>query len=284
MGLFRIRNRWRTAAMDSPCSFSTWCVSTRRISGRSIRQPSRTSCSSIFMNIGWSQPDIEEAPMDHKDHDHTHDRHAPVEDRDELTYYEKRIWAIQALLVEKGIITADEVRQQIETVDAHTPADGAAVVARAWVDPAFKARLLHDAKAAVAELGFDSGEAPVLVAVENTPKVHNVVVCTLCSCYPRALLGLPPDWYKSLSYRSRTVVDPRGVLREFGLELDPDVEVRVYDSSADMRYLVVPERPPGTEDMSEAELAALITRDSLIGVTKPRPPEQLADLKAAAPA
>jgi nitrile hydratase len=222
--------------------------------------------------------------MDHDDHARAHDRHAPIEDREEFTYHEKRVWAIQALLVEKGIITADDVRRQIETVDARTPADGAKVVAKAWVDPAFKARLLHDAKAAVTELGFDSGESPVLVAVENTSKLHNVVVCTLCSCYPRALLGLPPDWYKSLSYRSRAVVDPRGVLREFGLELDSDVEVRVYDSSADMRYLVVPERPPGTEHMSEAELAGLVTRDSMIGVTKARLPEQRADLKAAAPA
>jgi nitrile hydratase len=155
-------------------------------------------------------------------------------------------------------------------------------VARAWVDPAFKARLLRDAKAAVTELGVDSGESPVLVAVENTPKIHNVVVCTLCSCYPRGLLGLPPDWYKSLSYRSRTVVEPRAVLREFGLELDPDVEVRVYDSSADMRYLVIPERPPGTESMSEAELASLVTRDSLIGVTKPHPPQLRVDLPAPA--
>src|SRR5919108_3379240 len=221
--------------------------------------------------------------MDHEGHDHTHDQHAPIEDREELTYYERRTWAIQTLLVEKGIITADEVRRQIETVDARTPADGAKVIARAWVDPAFKARLLANAKAAVAELGFDSGESPVLVALENSAQVHNVVVCTLCSCYPRALLALPPDWYKSLSYRSRAVVDPRGVLREFGLELDPDVEVRVYDSSADMRYLVIPERPPGTEHMSEAELASLVTRDSLIGVTKARAPEPRADLKAAAP-
>jgi nitrile hydratase len=222
--------------------------------------------------------------MHQGDHDHTHDRHAPIEEREELSYYEKRTWAIQALLVEKGVLTADEIRRQLELVDSRTPADGAKVVARAWVDPAFKARLLHDAKAAVAELGFDSGEAPVLVAVENTPKLHNVVVCTLCSCYPRALLGLPPDWYKSLSYRSRAVVDPRGVLKEFGLELEPDVEVRVYDSSADMRYLVIPERPPGTEHLSEAELAGLVTRDSMIGVTKARAPEPQPDLKAAAPA
>jgi nitrile hydratase subunit alpha len=236
------------------------------------------------MNIGWSQPDMLEASMDHHDHEQVRDAHLPIEDREELTYYEKRIWAIQALLVEKGIITADEVRRQLEAMDSRTPADGAQVIARAWVDPAFKARLLHDAKAAVAELGFDSGEAPVLVAIENTPRVHNVVVCTLCSCYPRALLGLPPDWYKSLNYRSRVVVDPRSVLKEFGLELAPDIEVRVYDSSADMRYLVIPERPAGTERMSEVELARLVTRDSMIGVTKARAPEQSPDLKAAAPA
>jgi nitrile hydratase alpha subunit len=234
------------------------------------------------MSIGWSQPDIQEATMDR--HDHEPNTHAPIEDREELTYHEKRAWAIQSLLVEKGIITADEVRRQIEMVDSRTPADGAKVVARAWVDPAFKARLLRDAKAAVAELGLDSGESPVLVAIENAPKVHNVVVCTLCSCYPRALLGLPPDWYKSLSYRSRAVIDPRSVLREFGLELEPEVEVRVYDSSADMRYLVIPERPPGTEHMSEAELASLVTRDSMIGVTKARSPELQPGLKAAAPA
>jgi nitrile hydratase len=236
------------------------------------------------MSIGWNQPEMQEMTMDQHDHDHAHDTHAPIEDREELTYYEKRTWAIQALLVEKGIISSDEVRRQIETVDARTPADGAKVVARAWVDPGYKARLLHDAKAAVAELGFDSGEAPVLVATENTSKVHNVVVCTLCSCYPRALLGLPPDWYKSLSYRSRAVVDPRAVLREFGLELEPDVEVRVYDSSADMRYLVIPERPAGTEHMNEEELANLVTRDSMIGVAKARAPEPEPAIKAAAPA
>jgi nitrile hydratase len=222
--------------------------------------------------------------MDHQDHDHAADAHAPIEDQQEMTSYEKRTWAIQSLLVEKGIITADEVRRQIEMADSRTPADGAKVVARAWVDPAFKGRLLRYAKAAVAELGLDSGESPVLVAIENSSKVHNVVVCTLCSCYPRALLGLPPDWYKSLNYRSRAVVDPRSVLKEFGLELEPDVEVRVYDSSADMRYLVIPERPPGTEHMREAELASLVTRDSMIGVTKARAPELQPGLQAAAPA
>jgi nitrile hydratase len=222
--------------------------------------------------------------MEHHHHEHRPEAHTPIQDGEELTYFEKRAWAIQALLVEKGIIGADDVRRQIETMDARTPADGAKVVARAWVDPAYKQRLLADAKAAVAELGFDSGEAPVLVAVENTPKVHNVVVCTLCSCYPRALLGLPPDWYKSLRYRSRAVVDPRGVLKEFGLELEPEVEVRVYDSSADMRYLVIPERPPGTAHLSEAELANLVTRDSMIGVTRVREPEPRPELNAAAPA
>jgi nitrile hydratase len=225
---------------------------------------------------------MQEPTMDR--HDHEPNAHVPTEDRGELTYYEKRTWAIQSLLVEKGILTADEIRRQIDMVDSRTPADGAKVVARAWVDPAFKARLLRDAKAAVAELGLDSGESPVLVAIENTTKIHNVVVCTLCSCYPRALLGLPPDWYKSLNYRSRVVVDPRGVLQEFGLELEPDVEVQVYDSSADMRYLVIPERPPGTEHMHEAELAGLVTRDSLIGVTKVRSPELQPGLKATAPA
>jgi nitrile hydratase subunit alpha len=222
--------------------------------------------------------------MEQHDHTHADDGHAPIQDREELTYYEQRTWAIQTLLVEKGILTAEEIRRQIEAVEARTPADGAKVIARAWVDPAFKARLLRDAKAAVAELGYDSGEAPVLIAIENTPKVHNVVVCTLCSCYPRTLLGLPPDWYKSLNYRSRVVVDPRSVLQEFGLELEPGVEVRVYDSSADMRYLVLPERPAGTEHLSEEELADLVSRDSMIGVTKARAPQPRSDLKAAAPA
>ncbi len=206
-------------------------------------------------------------------HEHAHDAHAPIQDEDEPTYYEKLTWAIQSLLVEKGIMVADEVRRQIEDMDSRTSASGAKVVARAWVDPAYKARLLADPKAAVAELGIDASALNILVALENTDRVHNVVVCTLCSCYPRPLLGYPPDWYKSLNYRSRMVVEPRGVLKEFGLELDPTVEVRVYDSTADMRYLVVPQRPPGTEYMREAELASLVTRDSMIGVAKARPPE-----------
>ena len=202
---------------------------------------------------------------DHGDrHEHAH----PTK----LNYYEKRTDAIQALLIERGIITADDVRRRIEDMDSRTPALGAKVVAKAWVDPAFKARLLANGKAAIAELGIDFGRILELVVVENTPQVHHVVVCTLCSCYPRPLLGLPPDWYKSLAYRSRTVVDPRGVLHEFGLDLDERVEVRVLDSTADVRYLVLPMRPPGTEGMSEEELADLVTRDTLIGVAQVRSP------------
>jgi nitrile hydratase len=208
------------------------------------------------------------------EHDHSHDAHAPITEKEELTYYEKRVQAIQALLIEKGVVTADEVRRAVEEMDARTPAMGAKIVARAWVDPAFKARLLADTKSAVAEMGVDTGSLIKIVAVENIDKLHNVVVCTLCSCYPRAILGLPPDWYKSLNYRSRVVKDPRGVLHEFGLDLDPDVEVRVYDSTADMRYLVIPARPAGTEGMNEEELAALVTRDSMIGVAKARTPNQ----------
>ena len=155
--------------------------------------------------------------MSEHDHDHSHAAHAPITEKEELTYYERRVQAIQALLIEKGIVTADEVRRTVEEMDARSPAMGAKIVARAWVDPAFKARLLADTKAAVAEMGVDTGSLIKIVAVENTDALHNVVVCTLCSCYPRAILGLPPDWYKSLNYRSRVVKEPRTVLREFGL-------------------------------------------------------------------
>src|SRR5918996_979974 len=217
--------------------------------------------------------------------DHVHDDHAPVNEHDDgpPSEYEIMSRAMQEILEAKGIITAEQVTRRMEQFEEDFPYRGSRLIARAWVDPEFKRRLLEDGKAACAEMGIDI-EADRLIALENTPEVHNVIVCTLCSCYPRALLGMPPDWYKSLNYRSRVVVDPRAVLKEFGLELEPSVEVRVYDSSADMRYLVVPKRPPGTEHMSEAELANLVTRDSMIGVTKPRAPEQLADLKAAAPA
>lgn len=204
-------------------------------------------------------------------HDDHHDEpHAPIEHARALTAHETRVDAVQALLIEKGLITADDVRRAVEEMDSRSLALGAKVVARAWVDPAFKARLLQNAKTAIAELGIDVGSIATIVAVENTERVHHVVVCTLCSCYPRGLLGYPPDWYKSLNYRSRAVTDPRGVLKEFGLELDPKVEVRVLDSTADMRYLVIPRRPAGTEHMSEEELASLVTRDSMIGVATAR--------------
>jgi nitrile hydratase len=152
-------------------------------------------------------------------------------------------------------------------MEARSPANGSRLVARAWVDPSFKELLLNDPKAACAEMGIDATSLTEFVVLENTEKVHNLVVCTLCSCYPRPILGRPPDWYKSFAYRSRAVVEPRAVMREFGTELAEDVEVRVFDSSADMRYLVLPRRPPGTDRLSQAELAALVTRDSMIGVS-----------------
>jgi nitrile hydratase len=191
-----------------------------------------------------------------------------------VSYYAKRAWAMENLLVEKGICTREEVQQEVDRMDRRSPADGARVVARAWVDPEFKARLLSNPRAALRELGYQLPETtPHLAVVENTDEVHHLVVCTLCSCYPRMLLGRPPDWYKSLAYRSRAVVDPRGVMREFGLDLGDNVEVRVLDSTADLRYLVLPQRPPGTQHLSEEQLAELVTRDSMIGVSNPRTPE-----------
>jgi nitrile hydratase alpha subunit len=206
------------------------------------------------------------------DHDHDHDHsHEPITNGDEPPAA-ARARVLEELLVEKGVLRREDVRAGIDWLVSRSPADGARVVARAWVDPDFKQRLLADAREAALELGLDPGPSPVVVAVENTEAVHHVVVCTLCSCYPRALLGPPPDWYKSLAYRSRTVSDPRGVLSEFGLELDDEIEVRVLDSTADIRYLVVPRRPDGTEELGEDELAALVTRDSMIGVAQPAAP------------
>ena len=197
--------------------------------------------------------------------------HPPQPDLEDtpLAYHQVMQMAVVSLLVEKGVFSADDMRAQIERMDTLTPARGAQLVARAWVDDGFRERLLADSKAAAAELGIDVGPIPILV-MENTPETHNVVVCTLCSCYPRFLLGRPPDWYKSRSYRSRAVREPRRVLAEFGTEIDADRRIRVHDSTADMRYMILPMRPAGTEDMSEEELAALVTRDSLIGVTEPR--------------
>jgi nitrile hydratase alpha subunit len=209
--------------------------------------------------------------MSEHDHDHDHD---------EITHDGEpaaaaRVRALEELLVEKGVVDREEIRRGIDWLVSRDPADGARLVARAWVDDAFRERLLADAREAALELGLDPGSSPVVVALENTDDVHHLVVCTLCSCYPRALLGPPPDWYKSLPYRSRAVSDPRGVLREFGVELGDDVEVRVVDSTADVRYLVVPRRPHGTEDLTEDELASLVTRDSMIGVAVPAAPARV---------
>jgi nitrile hydratase len=180
-----------------------------------------------------------------------------------------RVKALESLLVENGLVDPVALDVLVDTYENKVgPRNGAQVVARAWVDPAYKQRLLEDGTAAIAELGFSGGQGEKLTVVENTPSVHNVLVCTLCSCYPWPVLGLPPTWYKSSAYRSRTVMDPRGVLRELGLDVPDDVEVRVWDSNAASRYLVLPERPQGTESMSEADLAALVTRDAMIGVAK----------------
>ncbi len=201
------------------------------------------------------------------DHGHAHPRLPDADER--LSHYQVMEIALRELLIDKGVFTADQVRGAVEAMDARTPAQGARVVARAWTDPAYKARLLADGTAAVREFGIDMATTRLLV-VENRPKLHNLIVCTLCSCYPRMLLGLPPDWYKSRAYRSRVVREPRAVLKEFGTILPEDVEVRVHDSTADMRYLVLPERPAGTEGWSEERLAALVSRDSMIGVTRCR--------------
>ena len=201
---------------------------------------------------------------DHHDHDHDHD-HDPIGHDDEPAVA-TRVRELESVLVEKGVITREDLRKRIDWLVSRDPADGARLVARAWVDPEFKQRLLADAREAALDVGLDPGPSPVVVALENTEDVHHMVVCTLCSCYPRALLGPPPDWYKSLPYRSRAVSDPRGVLSEFGVDLPANVEVRVVDSTADIRYLVIPRRPAGSEGMAEGDLVPLITRDSMIGV------------------
>ena len=205
------------------------------------------------------------------DHDHTQDhahvhRYPPRPDQDDtLTYYRAMEAAVRELLIDKGVLTAEDVRRQVENMDGRNAGRGAKMVARAWLDPAYKTRMLANGSEAAEEIGLDVGPLK-LVVVENTPTVHNVIVCTLCSCYPRMLLGLPPDWYKSRNYRSRVVREPRAVLAEFGTVIPEDVLIRVHDSTADMRYLVAPRRPKGTENWSEAELARLVTRDSMIGV------------------
>jgi nitrile hydratase len=197
------------------------------------------------------------------DHDHAHD------DDEEMGF---RVAALERLLTEKGLVDPAALDELIDTYQHRVgPRNGARVVAKAWTDPAFKSWLLRDATAAIASFGFAGRQGEHMIALENTPAVHNMVVCTLCSCYPWPVLGLPPVWYKSAPYRSRAVSDPRGVLQEFGVELSGDVEVRVWDSTAEVRYLVVPRRPPGTEAWSEDQLANIVTRDAMIGVAEVRP-------------
>lgn len=207
-------------------------------------------------------------------HDHDHEPHLYQPDIEDAPYTERMIMAqaVEELLIEKGLFTAEQMRVQIESIDSRSPSMGAQVVARAWTDSEFKARLLEDANAASAELGIDAGHIPIR-AVENTDDIHNVIVCTLCSCYPRLLIGLPPDWYKSRAYRSRTIKEPRKVLSEFGTDLPENIEVRVHDSTADLRYMVLPRRPDGTDGWDEEALQGLITRDSMIGVSLPKSPD-----------
>jgi nitrile hydratase subunit alpha len=210
-------------------------------------------------------------------HEHEHGHHHHHDDDDDvqehrehgapLSEVELRVRALESLLVDKGLVEPAALDALIDTYETKVgPRNGAKIVARAWADPAFKRRLLEDGTSAVAEHGFVGRQSEKLVVVENTPAVHNMVVCTLCSCYPWAVLGLPPVWYKSAPYRSRAVIDPRGVLRELGVSVPADTEVRVWDSTAEIRYMVLPERPAGTERMTEAQLAELVTRDAMIGV------------------
>lgn len=208
-------------------------------------------------------------PNDQHDHDHDHEHPGTTPDVDETERYQLMTTALKELLIEKGLIDAEVVRRGIEFLDAQEEGDGGKIIARAWSDPDFKARLLEDGTAAVAEMGFPMGDAELIV-VENTDEVHNLLVCTLCSCYPRTILGLPPDWYKSKSYRARAVIEPRSVLEEFGTDVPKEKAVRVHDSNADMRYLVLPQRPEGTEGWSEEQLAAIVTRDTMVGVTTPQ--------------
>ncbi len=199
-------------------------------------------------------------------HEHEPGEEHEAGPRHELSHWAKRAYAMRDILIEKGVVTEADIRQQAEFTESKTPANGARLVALSWTDPEFKARFMADPKKVCAEIGIDASTLNEFVILENTDKVRHMVVCTLCSCYPRPILGRPPDWYKSFNYRKRAVNDPRGVMREFGLDLPDDVEVRVHDSTADMRYLVIPARPAGTEDLSVEELEKLVTRDSMIGV------------------
>jgi nitrile hydratase alpha subunit len=211
---------------------------------------------------------MSQAERDHEGHDHDH---AEIGQTEKPAYYDMLETAVRELLIEKKLIGADEIRRQIEVLDSRTPALGAKVVARAWVDPDFRKRLLANGRTACEqEFGITFYDDTELIVLENTDKVHNLIVCTLCSCYPRPVLGLPPDWYKLKPYRARTVSEPRKVLAEFGTHIPDAVEVRVSDSTAIVRYLVLPKRPEGTENFTEEELAGLVTRDTMIGVVEPK--------------
>jgi Nitrile hydratase, alpha chain len=207
-------------------------------------------------------------------HVHAHGDHLPMADADMPGYYEIMETAVRELLLERQHFSADEIRRMLEVMDSRTPALGAKIVARAWVDPEFRARLLADGRATLEELGISFFEDTDLIVLENTDKIHNVIVCTLCSCYPREILGLPPDWYKLKPYRARMVVEPRAVLAEFGTNIPDDVEVRVSDSTAMVRYLVLPQRPPNTENFTDDELGSLVRRDAMIGVTQIDAPKE----------
>ncbi len=210
--------------------------------------------------------------MTHEHHDHDdEDEHGHTHDE---PYASIRAKALESLLVEKGILSTDAIDAVVRTYEQDIgPLNGARVVARAWVDPAYKARLLQDGTTAIAELGYEVAQGAEIGVLENTPDIHNMVVCTLCSCYPWAVLGLPPTWYKSAEYRSRAVIEPRAVLQEFGVTLPDGKNVRVWDSTAEMRYMVLPERPEGTEGLTEDELAEIVSRDAMIGVAVVSTPE-----------
>ncbi len=254
-----------------------------RLCGSANRQPRSRHLRALART-----PDRDECRMSHDhehdhehdhdhDHDHAHDHgHAPPQpdhDAGPMSGYELLEEALRSLLIEKKLLSEAEIAAQIDTMDSRSPALGAKVVARAWTDPAFKQRLMTDCRTALkADMAIDIGQVADFKVVENTAQTHNVVVCTLCSCYPKMLLGIPPAWYKSLSYRSRTVVDPRGVLREFGLNVPVDQKVKVHNSTADLRYIVLPVRPAGTENWSEERLANLVTRDCMIGTATPLMP------------
>ena len=214
----------------------------------------------------------------HDDHHHHHDAHHHHDHQDIPADIALRVKALESVLIDKGMVDPAELDEIVDAFENRIgPRNGARVVARAWVDPRYRERLLADGTAAIGELGYLGGQGEHMKVVENTDQVHNVIVCTLCSCYPWPTLGLPPSWYKSAAYRARTVIEPREVLREFGLDVGEEVEVRVWDSTAEIRYLVLPERPAGTENLTEEELAELVTRDSMIGVARVAAPRSAED-------